>query len=218
MKKITFDKGIAFICEGDTEKEFYLSMLTFLCNKYNAIMEKQEPQDVEDVIYQIQVGDTCLLVKFYCANTVSGIPKAGKWFEAECLKKYGARKEWEIFLCYDTDSHNNTVSQFQEGDWQDLREKLSKAKKITDLAAAADIEDIMLVDLQSICDYLKIAIVSYNDLKGRKGYAKMKYLYRGCGKSYHKGKRARPMIDYLNKQKIIDSGVIPLCEIESLFI
>ena len=32
--KYTFDKGIAFILEGATEKVFYLSLLNHLCKKY----------------------------------------------------------------------------------------------------------------------------------------------------------------------------------------
>lgn len=215
--KNTFDKGIAFICEGPTEKEFYLSLLEFFCEKYKAIMEKQEVEDGTDIVYKIALQNRIYMIKFHSANAISGIPKAGKWFEAECIKKYGVRNEWEVFLCYDTDNYKNEISQFQEGDWKDLRGKLSKAKKVVDLAAAADIEDVLLVDLSGICKFIDAADITIDKLSGRKGSAKMKQLYRGCGKSYHKGERARPMIDSLDKQKIIDSRILPLNELEKVF-
>ena len=32
-----FEKGIAFILEGDTEKVFYLALLKHLCEKYKEV-------------------------------------------------------------------------------------------------------------------------------------------------------------------------------------
>lgn len=33
-----FEKGIAFILEGDTEKVFYISLLKHLCEKYDRVV------------------------------------------------------------------------------------------------------------------------------------------------------------------------------------
>ena len=123
------------------------------------------------------------------------------------------------FLCYDIDSYTKDITQFYEGDWTDLRKKLNHMRgvNILDLAAAADIEDIMLVDLEGVCAFIEHLPINRENLVGRKGSAKMKMLYRDCGKSYHKGKRARPMIDTLDKQKIIDSKVLDLDKVEELF-
>ncbi len=216
--KNTFDKGIAFICEGDTEKEFYLSLLCFLCEKHGAQMERRKDEDEPDVVYEIRQGERIFYVKFYVANAVSGLPKSGKWFEAECLRKYAGKHEWTVFLCYDMDDYKGDITPFYEGDWKELRKKLGKAKQVIDLAAAADMEDLLLTDIEGICTYLECPPVEPAALHGRKGSAKMKVLFRISGKSYHKGTRARAMIDHLDKQKIMDSGILPLDSLESLFV
>lgn len=99
-----------------------------------------------------------------------------------------------------------------------MRNKLKKANDIVDLAAAADIEDILLVDIDGVCNFIQHPIVAKADIPGRKGASIMKQLYRECGKSYHKGKRARMMIDSLDKQKIVDSDIVPLKKVEALFV
>ena len=40
------------------------------------------------------------------------------------------------------------ISKFYEGDWAILRSSLKRATQIFDIAASADIEDIMLIDLK----------------------------------------------------------------------
>ena len=54
-------------------------------------------------------------------------------------------------------------------------------------------------------------------LKGRKGSAKMKALFRSYGKTYHKGERTQSLIENLDLQKIIDSNILPLSQIEAAF-
>lgn len=61
---------------------------------------------------------------------------------------------WTVFLCYDTDAYKYEVSPYYEGDWKDLRDKIGKVKEIVDLAAAADIEDVLLMDFEGICKYI----------------------------------------------------------------
>lgn len=214
-----YKKGVAFICEGDTEKEFYLSLLAFFCDKHHKSIVKTVNEQEPDIVYELRGSDDDILViKFFIAESITGMPRSSKWFEVECVKKYGSRIPWTAYLCYDTDAYTKDVTQFYEGDWKDLRNKLKRAVDIVDLAAAADIEDILLVDIEGVCNFIQHPIVDIADLPGRKGATKMKQLYRECGKSYHKGKRARMMIDSLDKQKIVDSDIVPLKKVEALFI
>lgn len=214
---IIFNKGIAFICEGDTEKEFYLSLLGFLCTKHNAVLDKIHLPEEAEIAYKITTKKTTYLVKFHTVNAITALPRANKWFNVECIKKYPRNKEWIVFLCYDTDNYKAEITPFYEGDWKELRSKLKKAREIIDLAASADIEDIFLFDIDGICAFLHCPVVSIDTLHGRKGTAKIKELYRNNGSCYHKGTRARPMIDSLDKQRIMDSCPIPLNKIERLF-
>lgn len=49
-----YEEGIAFILEGDTEKEFYLSLLEFLCKKHGGILERQlDCGNSPDIIYSL---------------------------------------------------------------------------------------------------------------------------------------------------------------------
>lgn len=106
-----------------------------------------------------------------------------------CSKKH--KIPWTVYLCYDTDSSSSNISKFYEGDWKILRQELenSKATTIVDLAASADIEDIMLYDIESVLTFLGIAMPV--KLVGRKGKAKMKALYRKAGRAYHEGVEQR---------------------------
>ena len=91
-----------------------------------------------------------LLIKFNIVGAVTQIIHSGKWFANTCVKKF--KIPWQVFLCYDTDSPDKDISKFYEDDWKLLRDELkkAKAKDIVDLAASADIEDVMLVDLEGM--------------------------------------------------------------------
>jgi hypothetical protein len=121
-----------------------------------------------------------------------------------------------VFLCYDTDSAEYDISKFYRDDWKILRKDLAKAKaeEIIDLAASADIEDIILTDLAGVCAYLGIQIPE--ELFGRKGKAKMKALYRSCGNTYHEGDKAEAMIEELDFQKIIDCSPLDLKKLSAI--
>ena len=211
-----YNKGVAFICEGDTEKEFYLSLLNYFCTKYSKELKKTINDQETDIIYELIGRGEKSIIKFHIAGSITGMPRTSNWFEVQCVKNCGSKTPWHVFLCYDTDSYTDCITPFYKGDWIDLRNKLKKAKSIIDLAAAADIEDIMLVDIVGVCSFIGHTIVSAESIPGRKGAAKMKKIYRDCGRSYHKGERAREMIDSLNKQLIVDSNIIELKKIEEL--
>lgn len=208
-----YDAGFAFIVEGDTEKEFYLSLLNFLCKKYDAQINRVVNDATPDVIYVIAISGKQLLVKFHTVNTITQLPRAGKWFNSQCISKYSRKMPWHVFLCYDTDKYTDDISKFHEGDWEILERELKKAT-VLHIAAAADIEDIMLLDLKGICDFISCDIP--DTLVGRKGKVKLRNLYRDHQTAYHPGNRARSLIDSLDMQLIIDNASIPLKQIEQL--
>lgn len=205
---MSYTKGIAFIMEGSTEKVFYRSFMTWLANRQGCKFEKIDALDTGEVLFEWINGDETILIKINVVGAVTQLVHSGKWFSNTCAKRY--RIPWNVYLCYDTDSHDYDISKFYRDDWKLLREELkkSKAKKIVDLAARADIEDVMLIDLLGICRYLGIA--PPEKLAGRKGKAKMKALYRSCGKTYHEGEKSADMVEKINYEKIIRDGPIPL--------
>ena len=207
-------KGYAFILEGDTEKEFYLSFLEYLCKKHGADLNRSVDEIAPDVSYTIDCGDRHSIIKFKVVNAVTQLTRSDNWFNTQCVKKYGPKCKWDVFLCYDTDSYNADISKYYQDDWANLRKGLSKASSVLDLAAAADIEDIMLIDLEGVCNFLNCQIPK--SLPGAKGKIKMKNLFRANGQIYHEGERARPLIDSLDMEKIIRSNVISLARAENM--
>lgn len=205
---MSYTKGIAFIMEGSTEKVFYRSFMTWLANRQGCKFEKIDALDTGEVLFEWINGEETILIKINVVGAVTQLVHSGKWFSNTCAKRY--RIPWNVYLCYDTDSHDYDISKFYRDDWKLLREELkkSKAKKIIDLAARADIEDVMLIDLLGICQYLGIA--PPEKLAGRKDKAKMKALYRSCGKTYHEGEKSADMVGKINYEKIIRDGPIPL--------
>lgn len=207
-----FEKGIAFILEGDTEKVFYLSLLKHLCKKYNDIsLQKQTDPNSGEILYVLGNSAHKVLIKFNIVGTISQITNSGSWFEKRC---YGQHKnlKWTVFLCYDTDNYTPNISKFYEDDWKELRKSISKRKacSIIDLAAQADIEDIMLVDSDGVFSFLGIAPTAIPS--GSKGKLKMKKIFRlkGPGCAYHEGVRAEPLINSLDFDKIISISPVPL--------
>ncbi|MCD7736697.1 MAG: hypothetical protein LUI07_07025 [Lachnospiraceae bacterium] len=209
-----FSTGIAFIFEGDTEKEFYMVLLEHLCCKHCAKMERIQISSGTEVAYRLTTEDNSnFFIKMNLVNTITQIPRAGQWFSTQCAEKYKSL-DWHVFLCYDQDSYKEDISKFYEGDWVELRRYLKKAKSVNDIAAAADIEDIMLQDITHICQYLNCSVPA--SLKGRKGKVKMKNLFRENGMVYHEGKRARPVIEALDMEFLLNESIAPLGSIESL--
>lgn len=203
-----YTEGIAFILEGTTEKVFYKAYLDYLLKMGSEIsLVRDSSSDGGEIIFCWSSGSKKILIKFYVVGTITQVVHSGKWFLNRCCKKY--KIPWTVYLCYDTDSSNANISKFYEGDWKNLRQELekAKAKRVVDLAASADIEDIMLYDIESIITFLNIPVPE--KLVGRKGKAKMKALYRSAGKTYHEGDRAKDMIEALYFSKIVERA--PIC-------
>ncbi len=217
--KETYSKGIAFVFEGDTEKYFYINFLEFLCKKYEGWSIKELDADLSET-YLIEKDDQQIIIRTNTVGTITQITNSGYWFNNACANKYSAKTPWVVFLCYDTDSHTADISKFYSGDWKNLRTILTKRKniRVVDIAASADIEDLFLTDLESISNYLELEeTISDSDVPRKsKGKNSLKLLFRKYNSTYHEGYRALPLIEALNKQTLIDSGMLPLDEIENV--
>lgn len=218
MKNSDFYRAVAFIMEGDTEWEFYLRFVAFICEKNGFLLEHApdeysgEPIDIIN-----KPNGTRILVKYFSVGTITNMTQSAAWFKAQCSKQY--QSDWHICLCYDSDDYREDVSRFYEGDWLNLRKKLKGAQKTLDMTACADIEDVLLVDKVGICNYLQVSFDQFPEhLSGSKGKRKMKNLFRTYNLTYHEGHRAQYLIEGLDMQLLIDSAQIPLRTLEAWFI
>ena len=89
------------------------------------------------------------------------------------------------------------------------------AQKVVDLAAEADIKDVMLCDLPDVLSFLGLPPETEMP-PGNKGKTKLKKLYRKVApnKAYHSGERARDLISHLDMAEIRASAPVPLGEID----
>lgn len=211
-----YTSGVAFILEGDTEKVFYYTLLCYFASKHpGSKVNKHMNPNSGEIFYSVSTDDKNVLIKFNVVGTISQITNSGSWFQNRC---YGENKKlkWTAFLCYDTDSYNNDIGKFYDGDWKELRKSIEKNRNCTviDFAAQADIEDIMLLDLDSIFNYLDMSPLPIPS--GKKGKRKMKKLFRlkGNGFAYHEGNRAKDLIESLDFEKIISLSPIHFRDIE----
>lgn len=217
--KETFDQGIAFVFEGDTEKYFYISLLKFWCNKYPNYTLVSRTTDYEEE-YIIQSETKSIIVCINTVGTITQITHSGNWFNNTCANRFSAKTPWCVCLCYDTDSHNNDITKFHVGDWKALRESITNRQNIIviDVAAKAEIEDIFLLDLSGISKFLGLEkeLASTEIPMANKGKRKLKMLFRQYQKTYHEGSRAKDLIEALDKQVIINQNVLPLNKIEEI--
>lgn len=148
-------------------------------------------------------------------NSVSQMTNSATWFDRACVGE-NPETAWTVFLCYDTDEYNSDITKFHEGDWAMLRESISPAaQKVVDLAAEADIEDVMLCDLPGVLSFLGLPPETKMP-PGNKGKTKLKKLYRKVApnKAYHSGERAKDLISHLDMAEIRASAPVPLGEID----
>lgn len=104
---------------------------------------------------------------------------------------------WTVVLCYDTDGDASLSLDTRA--WRRFRQDLAKMKlSVIDLAADADIEDVMLVDIEGVRKFLRLN--SDIEPHGRKGKAKLKSLYKAVDvtQPYKSGERARNLIRNLS--------------------
>jgi len=213
-----FSRGIAFILEGQTEEEFYISMLKYFvsqCHGYELL--KEIDTDTNEYQYIITNNSNSVIVKTYTVGTIiSSVRTSAIWYKNNCYKKY-KRINWAVFLCYDTESYSYDISRFNSDDWKDFKETIAGNRRtnIIDMASIADIEDTMLLDIDGVCKYLGIPSCAIPS--GSQGKIKMKKLFRDNKQTYHEGERARYLIDSLNKETIISKSSIPFQRIKEAF-
>lgn len=223
-----FEQGFALIMEAATEYQFYEALLLHFAKKHpECTIQKLKDNDTYEDYYVVQGPFGKRIIRMNAVGTITQIHNSASWFnnKAVLTKK---SVPWTVFLCYDTDNYNADVTKFYKGDWKDFRQKLTarRAKQIIDLAANADIEDILLQDLHGISSYLGLLedITPADIPTGKKGSAKLKQLLirlRNEGKTtvyYHKGERARALIEHLDLDKIIQSNIVPLYLLENIFL
>lgn len=210
----TFTSGAAFIVEGPTEEEFYKRYIVLAADRHPGFYFT-EARDNGEVCYRVSDGVSSTLVKFMSMNSVSSIPSSAAWFLSSCAARH-PRIPWDVFLAYDTDGHEGAVCQAKPGDWVALKAKIgSAARSVTDLAAAADIEDVMLLDREGVLAYLGLPADTPVPTGG-KGKSKMKRLFRQVEikNAYHEGSKARPLIRALDMEAIAARSDIPFGNIE----
>lgn len=211
-----FSKGVAFIFEGATEKVFYLTLLAHFCKNHIGWTLTREPS-AREVFYTLTSERKSIIIKMFTVGTISQIVNADSWFRNFCHKPH-PRINWTVFLCYDTDNYVSNITKFFEGDWCELRDSLRKdgASEIIDLAAQADIEDTLLLDIDGVLSFLNLPPCEMPT--GKNGKVKMKKLFkmRGRGSAYHEGERAKGLIESLNLDVIIEQSPLNLMKIDDV--
>ena len=206
-------RGLAFIVEGATEKVFYLEYLSQLCEtKGFKLMKDLETREDR---YAITSADSEKVVMMASVNSVSQMTNSATWFDRACVGE-NPEVAWTVFLCYDTDEYNSDITKFHEGDWAMLRESIApSAQKVVDMAAEADIEDVILCDLPSVLSFLGLPPETKMP-SGNKGKTKLKKLFRMAApnKAYHSGERAKDLISHLDMAEIRALAPVPLKEID----
>lgn len=211
----SYDAGVAFIVEGQTEEEFYRQYLFWACLNHHGSYIR-EGRDLGEVCYVVCNEGRETLVKFMSMNSISQITNSGAWFLRSCAARH-LGIPWHVFLAYDTDGHSAPVSQFHEGDWAALRGEIgASAASVTDLAAEADIEDVMLLDAEGVLAFLGLPL----DTKipaGGKGKSKMRRLHRmvSVRNAYHEGSKAGPLIKSLDMGLVASRSSIPFEAIDA---
>lgn len=206
-------RGLAFIVEGATEKVFYIEYLSQRCRGLGYGFEKD--LGTQEDCYRITCGDDGKIVMMVSVNSVSQMTNSATWFHRACVGEH-PEVVWTVFLCYDTDGYNNDITKFHEGDWARLRASIElSAGKVVDLAAEADIEDIILCDLAGTLAFLGLPPETEIP-PGNKGKTKLKKLHRmvAANKTYHSGERAKDLIAALDMAVIKEAAPIPLGEID----
>ena len=211
---LKFSLGYAFIVEGETEQVFYSYLLQYMARKHQIDLQKSFDPNLYEPYFWFTTENETVIIKINKVGTITQIPNSYSWFISQCSEPYGHNCKWDVFLCYDTDNYKPDISKFYKGNWELLRSSLkgASANKIFDLAASADIEDVLLQDLEGICKFL--GIKKPDTLLGNTGKKKMISLHKKGGKTYHEGTKARELIKSLDMEKIINGNLIELHLIE----
>lgn len=212
-----YSLGVAFIMEGVTEKVFYKVYAKHAASKLGLSCEELMVSDTP--AFSVAGPGGAALLLFHNVGSVDQIPNAGSWFSRVCADGWPTIL-WHVLLCYDTDGYNADVTKFHEGDWLQLRRTIGQeASSIDDLAAEADIEDVMLCDLEGVLSFLGLPADTVVP-DGKKGKRKMAKLHRMVAPNvaYHAGDKARALVEALDMDLIAQRTPegIDLTHIDSL--
>ena len=187
MNDYSYEKGIAFIVEGATERVFYEEYLKKLCSERGMTITKDEKS--QENKYTICAENRSILVLINNVGSVSQMTNSATWFHRACVKEY-SNIGWSVFLCYDTDAYNSDITKFHEGDWLRLRQS---------------------IEFQGVLAFLGLDNNTPMP-KGRKGKVKIKQLFRRSDPAcaYHEGERARALIQTLDIDLIENTAPVPL--------
>ncbi len=152
-------------------------------------------EQLADKDYLLRIGGRRVLVKFNVMGSVSSIPKATAWIRSTC--RMTALTPWTVVLCYDTDGDSSLSLNTRA--WQRFRQDLKQMElPVVDLAADADIEDVMLADIGNVRKYLGLG----DDVapRGKKGKSKLNSLFKAADvtRPYHEGEKSRDLIRHLD--------------------
>lgn len=177
-------KCIVIYNEGETEDEFYKLVLDEIKIKY-----KLDKFNVDKIVKKCLKGIT----KFD--------KKLLKIYERDIKTQYKGY-EISVYLCYDTDVFEYEAK--PPADWENVEKELKKmgANNVYHIKAEKCIEDYFLIDLDGICDFLKIKKVKR--VSGKNGVEKMKKLFKEGNRIYQKGFSCGKLVKSLNIKMILN--------------
>ncbi|MBP3883619.1 MAG: hypothetical protein J6D54_01600 [Olsenella sp.] len=207
-----FERGFAFVAEGPTERVFYFEYLKWCCLVERDSTMTRLPN--KDVVIETRSGR--VLVQFNVMGAVSSVPNAASWVQSRPLRFPGI--PWTVVLCYDTDGDESLSLETRA--WKRFRRELAETDvDVIDLAADADIEDVMLADIEGVRRFLDLG--SDVEPHGRKGKAKLKSLYKasckasGPRRAYKSGEKAEGLIRSLSFEVIEERSPLHIARLRA---
>lgn len=187
---------VCIYTEGATDEVFYNRLLEFIKNK------SESKKFIVDAIKK---------------SNIQGIGN----FSSKLLRKFKQEinvkeyKEYKkiVILCYDEDVFD-FVDQTPPVNWKKLEKDLQieGADKVIHLKAIKSIEDIFLLDIESILKSIGLSKNNVKNISGS-GYQKLKSLYKKVNKMYYKGDRVENFVYNLDIGKICKNQCNMYCEL-----
>ncbi len=177
---------VCIYTEGATDKVFYDRLLEFMKTK------SQTGQFAVDQIIKQNIAGI--------GNFKNKLLNKFNKEVCRCGKYKGYKKV--VVLCYDEDVFD-LVSQTPPIDRKRLHKDLIDlgADKVVHIVAKKSIEDIFLLDIDSVLKYLGLPSSAKNNLSGS-GYQKLRALYKKADNVYLKGANVEKFVYELDMNKI----------------
>ena len=177
-------KCVIIFTEGETEEVFY-----------NRLLNEIKIKTSTSKFYIDKLEKICL----------KGISKFDKKliniYKNDLSKKYH-NYEIVVFLCYDSDVFDFSTK--PPVDWNYIEKNLYElgASKVYHIKAKTCIEDLFLIDINGICDFLKIDVP--RNVRGRNAVEKLNYLFYKGKRIYQKGYSTKGFIESLDISLILN--------------